>query len=225
MNKKHEGDTRTAFLAEVERLSDAVYSSKLLSIPDHRLEHPWLTGCLGDPFAPVWFVAESPSLTQVKRAEGALTTERQRDTSPGDKLFRKMLVKHGFKQGSESDPNGWKCYITDIIKSAYKVKDWNEESGGLRLAVARVWSPVLRYEIEQGKPQIIVILGKSTTERPLRILEREGLIPGLPPTIPIRHYSYIASRPQGSLGPMHPQRVADWDAEFAAIARRAQELT
>jgi hypothetical protein len=84
---------------------------------DHRRDYPWLIACLGDPFAPVWFVAENPSLTQVARAL-ARTPEDQWNVSPGDKLFRRQLVKHGFKHGGVDEPGGWHCYITDTIKSA-----------------------------------------------------------------------------------------------------------
>ena len=30
---------------------------------DHRPEHSWAIGSLGDPYAGIWFVAENPSLT------------------------------------------------------------------------------------------------------------------------------------------------------------------
>jgi len=36
---------------------------------DHRTQHPWLVGALGDPHAGIWFVAENPSLTQVERVQ------------------------------------------------------------------------------------------------------------------------------------------------------------
>ena len=52
-----------------------------------------------------------------------------------------------------------------------------------------------------------------------------GLIPRLPPTITIYHYSYLGQRPQGKLGPMHPDRLAAWDADFAHIAARGRELS
>src|SRR5438067_2016839 len=125
------------FFADVERLSGAVYQSDS-RIPDRRADHPWVTGCLGDPFAPVWFVAEAPSLTQVQRG-GARSREQQWDVSPGDKLLRQMLAKHGFKEGGAFSPGGWRCYITDVIKSSYFVKDWKDEPLEARLAVAEAW--------------------------------------------------------------------------------------
>lgn len=228
MSKNANQVERDTFFIEVERLSGEVYSSEP-RLPDHRSDHRWLTGYLGDPFAPVWFVAEAPSLTsvqtQVKQAQGALSPEQQWDSSRGDKLFRAMLVKYGFKDG-ESEPGGWKCYITDVVKSSYKVSEWNKRPEQVRLEVAKDWAPVLRYELELGKPKLIVIVGKKT-EKPLKALEQMGLIPKLPPTMTIPHYSYITSRPDRArgLGPGDPVRVAEWDAEFAAIAQQAKQLT
>jgi uracil-DNA glycosylase len=206
------------FFAEVARLSDAVYSADA-RIPDRRADFPGVTGCLGDPFSPVWFFGESPSLTQVDRARSQ-SREEQWHISPGDKLFRRMLAKHGFKEGDPYEPGGWRCYITDVIKSSYFVTDWQGQSVEARLAVAEAWAPVLRYEIDVGQPKVVVALGK-TTRQPLDYLQRRGLIPRLPETVTIYHYTYLGSRPQGKLGPMHPERVDAWDAEFAKIAAMA----
>ena len=65
-------DRQETFFADIARLSDAVYRSDP-RIPDRRREHPSVTGCLGDPFAPVWFIAEAPSLTQVERPSKSST--------------------------------------------------------------------------------------------------------------------------------------------------------
>ena len=68
---------RAGFFAELERLVDAVYHGDA-RIPDLRAEYPWVTGYLGDPFAPVWFVAEAPSLRRVETAGlGQQTPEMQ----------------------------------------------------------------------------------------------------------------------------------------------------
>ena len=34
----------------------------------------------------------------------------------------------------------------------------------------------------------------------------------------IQHYSYVASRPRGKQGPMHPQRIKEYDEEIEMIA-------
>lgn len=144
------------FFTEVARLSDDVFRQHP-DILDHRGDYPWLTGCLGDPFAPVWFVAENPSLTQVQRAIGN-SPELQWSVSDGDKLFRKMLVKHGFKHTPADNEGGWNCYITDVIKSAAFVTEWNLSPKKLQRRVAEAWTPVLTFELEQGKPRVVVAL-------------------------------------------------------------------
>lgn len=214
-----------AFTAELERRVDATYRGEP-RLPDRRQEYPWVSGYLGDPFAPVWFVAEAPSLSRVEAASTSAmlqTPEMQWAVSPGDKLFRRMLARHGFKTGDAFAPGGWRCYITDVIKSSYRVKDWQATADAARLAVAEVWADVLRYELVKGQPKLLVVLGKKT-EVPLTHLVRRGLIPQLPEATTIYHYSYLGSRPQGRLGPMHPDRVAAWDSEFARIAERAKQL-
>ena len=183
-----------------------------------------MTGYLGDPFAPVWFIAESPSLSRLEGAsKNPQTTETQWTISPGDKLFRQMLAKHGFKSGPAFEPGGWRRYTTDVIKSSYRVKDWQKTADDVRLAVAEAWAPVLRFELETAPPKLVVVLGKKTLV-PLDHLVRKRLIPPLAEIVTIYHYSYLGSRPQGKLGPLHPERVAAWDADFARIARRAAQL-
>lgn len=112
---------------------------------------------------------------------------------------------------------------SDVIKSSYRVKDWQASGDDDRLAVAEAWANVLRFELEHGAPRLVVILGEKTA-KPLKHLVRKRLIAELPETVTIYHYSYIGSRPQGRLGPMRPGRVAAWGREFMAIAGRANAL-
>ena len=214
---------RGAFFAQLEGRVDATYEAEP-RLPDRRSEYPWVTGYLGDPFAPVWFVAEAPSLSRIETAARTpQTPEMQWAVSPGDKLFRRMLSKHGFKTGGEFTPGGWRCYITDVIKSSYRVSDWQTESDDARLAVAEAWADALRYELTEGRPKLLVILGDKTRKPLMHLVSRNRIQP-LPEYVTIYHYSYIGSRPQGTLGPMHPTRVAAWDAEFAKIARRRDQF-
>lgn len=208
------------FQRELAARSAAVFAAHPRILLDHRREHPWLTGALGDPFAPVWFVAENPSLTQVERVVDR-TSNGQWAASRGDRLLREMLVRHGFKVGSALSPGGWRCYITDVAKSADRADEWNRLPTASRAAVVRAWAPVLRWELEVGKPTLVVALGKRVNGW-LDRLQRLGLLPRIPARTCIEHYSYVAMRPQGSLGPMHPERVARYDAQFEEIARRAR---
>ena len=96
------------------------------------LNFPWLTGSLGNPFVGIWFMAENPSKRRLervaKRNPSEISTESQWSESTGDKLFRQMLVKHGFKQGKEFSLGGWSCYITNIIKQPDYADDWGAKT-------------------------------------------------------------------------------------------------
>ncbi len=194
---------------------------------DHRKKFPWLTGYLGDPFSGIWFLAENPSLSRVERIaqrpnfRSAL--DLQWSESPGDKLFRAMLVKHGFKRGGPMAPGGWRCYITDIIKETDYVQKWHDKSQGARNRVATEWAPVLTWELANSAPQLIVVMGRQT-ERLLKHLASTLPNIKLRATEYLDHYSYIGSRPQGSLGPMHPTRIRKYDTDFQRIAEVFRQL-
>ena len=174
-------------------------------------------GCLGEPSASVWFVAEIPSLTQMERAIDP-TPEDQWNISPGDALFREQLVAHGFKFGSADSPGGWHCYITDVVKSVDQAKHWNKLPESTRKQIAEAWAPVLRWELELGQPTVVVSVGRNA-DHLLDHLLRRRLIPSLPRRMKVDHYSYIGSRPdaQSGLGPRHPARIAAWSEQFADV--------
>jgi hypothetical protein len=206
------------YRAELSLRLDAIFRSRA-SIYDHRTRFPWVLACLGDPFAPAWFVAENPSLTQVERASGRpQTVEDQWNVSVGDKLFREQLVAHGFKDGTVDTPGGWRCYITDVVKSVDRVSTWSKRPESERQTTAEAWAPVLAWELELGKPKIVVAVGNNA-DRLLDHLLRKRLIPQLPLRLKIDHYSYIGSRPDArtGLGPQHPDRIAAWSQQFFAI--------
>jgi len=193
---------------------------------DHREQYPWLVGALGNPKSGIIFVAENPSLAQVEIVRnpdgGHPTIEAQWWSSRGDKLFREMLVKYGFKAGSIDSAGGWECYITNVIKEADYTKDWREKSQELRNHAAEIWARVLAYEVNNVKPRLVVIMGKQT-ETLIRHLAFIGKI-RLPRVKQITHYAYIGQRAQGHLGPMHPQRVLAYDQEFARIRKILDSL-
>jgi hypothetical protein len=172
----------------------------------------------------VWFVAEYPSLTQVERAPFS-TPEAQWNISIGDRLFREMLAKHGFKTGGEAASGGWRCYITDIVKSTYRATKWNAAARDELFAIAEAWSPVLAWELETGRPAILVVLGNRTKTLLDHLLKRR-LVPHPRTVMSAWSYAYVASRPDSArkLGPMHPVRLAEYDQQFAAIAQRRDEI-
>jgi hypothetical protein len=226
-------DPLSAFHAELKGRIDRVYKSSAGRFPDHRKDHPWVTGYLGDPFAPVWFVAENPSLTQVEKVSSSVATEELQWTiSRGDRLFREMLFRYGFKAGTSSNsPGGWRCYITDVIKSTARVREHNEQPAAARRATADAWAPVLAWELERGRPQIIVSVGEVARSL-LRQLIEKGAIPD-----PIKewdarfmhipHYVYVMSRPDNrrKLPPGDPQRQEEYSRLFAEIAKARDGLS
>lgn len=181
-------------------------------LDDHRERYPWLMGALGDPAAPVWFLAENPSLTQVALAGQVRTPEAQWSQSRGDKLFRDVLVKLGLKSGGASSDGGWSCYITDVVKSAAIAGAWAALPMSRKKQVAEMWAPVLDFELNAGNPAVIVCLGERA-DLLLDHLRRHRLVPGSPPAVRVDHYSYISMRPETSglrRKQMDPGRVADW---------------
>ncbi len=189
---------------------------------DHRKKFPWLTGSLGDPSADVFFVAENPSLSQVERAidptGGPPTKEAQWYASKADKLFREALIAAGFKDGKVASLGGWKCYITNVIKEADYAGRWNQSDQQRHDDAADIWSGVLGWELETVKPKLVVAMGNKV-ERHLTRLDKAGKI-NLPALMKIDHYSYVAFRPRGKLGPMHPDRVRDYLESIRRVSLR-----
>jgi hypothetical protein len=215
----------SSYWIELSHQTDMIYE-KHSSLKDARKKHPWLTGALGDPFAGIWFEAENPSQTQVERVSnpdgGTPTNEAQWWASRGDKLFREILVKYGFKSGSIDSPGGWHCYITNVIKEADYAKKWREKTQLARNGAAEIWASVLDWELETSKPKLVVVMG-GQTQKLLDHLQSTGRI-RLPQVERITHYAYIGQRPQGKLGPMHPERIQAYDQEFTRIRKIFDDL-
>jgi serine/threonine protein kinase len=224
----HGGEQREAsslerYAGELDREIAAVFRRNP-ALRDHRQEFPWLQGWLGDPFAGVWFVGENPSLGMVERQQDrhgrTATPEAQWAASRGDQLLRRMLAKHGFKEGSAATAGGWRCYLTNVVKEADYTSRWRENTKDHLLRAAEIWAPVLCWELEAGRPHLVVAMGKQPLTM-LRHLQRSGLVE-LPRVVGITHYAYIGQRADGNRGPMHGERVAEYEREFAEVARLAR---
>lgn len=218
-NEGHVPARQQRFEAGLAEVCHAVFGTHP-DLRDDRDQFPWLTGALGDPFTPVWFVAENPSLTQVRKLPAVASPDVQWSASPGDRLFREALTRNGFKTGSAFSPGGWRCYITDVIKSASVAKEWRKSTQSVQRQTAEAWAPALTYELEHGEPHVLVVLGEKAKDL-LAHLECQRLVPRLPPRRVIYHYSYLGSRPEsgGLRRPKRdPGRISEWDAEFASVA-------
>lgn len=194
---------------------------------DHRAQHLWLRGWLGDPHCGIYFIAENPSLRQVERARnpdgGPPTPEAQWWASEGDKLFREALLGAGFKNGPVDAIGGWNCYVTNVIKEADRAKLWEGRPTTSKQAAAVAWSSLLQWEIDMGQPRLVVTMGGRTRDR-VRELVRTGRL-RVPVLDHVVHFSYVAMRPGGGLPRMHPDRVAAYMAEFVRLAERLRGLS
>ena len=165
-------------------------------------------------------MAENPSLSRVeliaRQLGDSLTEEAQWSVSPGDRLFRDMLVKYGFKDASWDSPGGWHCYITDVIKETDYAERWRTKSPDALRNAGETWWPVFKWEFENSKPRFVVTMGGKARDVLKHLSNAYGLT--LPHTEHIVHYSYIGSRAEGRLGPMHPIRVQKYDEAFARVA-------
>ena len=81
-------------------------------------KYPWLTGFIGDIHAPVWFLAENPSLSQLDKQamKHDLNENLQWNASKGDCLLREAITDANLKTGDPKKNEGWKCYISNVDK-------------------------------------------------------------------------------------------------------------
>jgi len=186
-------------------------------------DYPWLTGYIGDIYAPIWFVAENPSLNQVLKQskKQVLDNNLQWNASPGDQLLREAITEAGLKTGEVSEDKGWKCYITNVIKEPDIVGERNAKKRDSKfwMIQADIWQPVLQLQIDEGCPEIIVLLGRQA-EDIYRHMVKNGLKG--PKTIKIDHYSYIMLRPEAGTrrGPRHPERIREFKQSMANISTK-----
>ena len=124
---------------------------------DHRRARPSLVGWLGDPQAAVWFV-----------------TARQRADGRVPPLLGRALAGAGFANGGPLRAGGWRCYVTSMVKSVHEAGSGDPPSA----VEARVWAPVLAAQLAEGRPALLVTVGRPTCE----LLEGIAhMLPALPP--------------------------------------------
>ncbi len=98
------------------------------------------------------------------------------------------------------------------------VAKWRTQSERALNEIAEIWSDVLSWELDNSKPKLIVAMGKQAQKLLVHLQSAKGL--RFDHLEQIHHYSYIALRPRGKQGPMHPERIAEYDAQMASIARK-----
>lgn len=188
---------------------------------DDRREFPWLVGHLGDHRADVWFVGWYPSLDKVRAVArkwpGRTDANLQWSAGDGDTLFRQHLADFGFKTGNPMDPDGWNCYMTNLVKRPIDVARWKNADEAARAAEYARWVPVLKWELEKASPRVLVLMGRDVHDA---VLSLTGL-PSLPRTAKILHY---ATFNPGQKNPAPPSRYEDYDREFGNLRDLANTL-
>lgn len=186
-------------------------------------DFPWWVGFVGDIYSNIWFLGENPSKTQLEKEsrKGNCTTNSQWNISPGDELLRKAISEADLKTGDPFTDGGWKCYITNAIKTPEKVKKRNENKKDPNYwkTQALIWLSVLQLQIDLGKPEVIVLLG-GETEKIFKFMCDNGL--KAPEQRKIHHYSYIMSRPEAGTNrvPRDPERIAEFKLSVKEIAEK-----
>ena len=130
-------------------------------------KYPWMYGALGDPDADVMFICENPSLSalraiEARRFRGPPDIDTQWTGNPAnsrDKRFRTVLCDLGLKDGTIWEPGGWHCYITNVIKQAAVVGEWEGISRDEKRQTARDWSGILQMEIDAVRPATVFCVG------------------------------------------------------------------
>ncbi len=178
---------------------------------DWRCKHPWVYGSLGDPNAPVWFIAENPSDRQLRRVRQN-DAELQWAASASDRLFREALYRNGFKGGGPMTPGDWRCYITNIAKAPVVVGEWNGRPAPEKDAQVSWWAPVLEFEMLAGAPRLIVTMGGQAAKY-FKRFRRDRWIPAEPPSTQVCHYAFRQKT---------PLRKAEYHRQFEAVRAAAQ---
>ena len=185
-------------------------------------DYPWWVGYIGNIHSAVWFLGENPSLIQLDRQSKTLDCDinSQWNISLGDKLLRKAITEANLKTGEPFQNDGWKCYITNAIKTPEKVSARNKEKSDSNYwkKQALMWLQVLQLQVNLGQPKIIVTLG-SQAEKIFKFMCDNGL--EAPKHKKIHHYSYIMHRPEARThrGPGHPDRKIEFIASIKAITK------
>ena len=184
-------------------------------------KYSWLTGFIGDIHAPVWFLAENPSLSQIDKQamKYDLNENLQWNASDGDRLLREAITEAGLKAGDPKKNEGWKCYISNVDKGPDIAGKRRRDSIFLKCRAA-MWIPVLQKQFDLGSPKIIVTLG-NPADTILRHMKELGLY--APKSMKIHHYTYIMNRPEAGgkkRGPGHPERIKEYKECIADIAKR-----
>lgn len=129
------------------------------------------------------------------------------------------LDPRGFKTGNIESPGGWKCYITDLVKADSPPSEWDSTSPAVRKRAYETWLPVLEWEFRQGRPRLVVAVGRDVDRRLNDIWPslQEAAQRPLQRTW-IWHYAFFN---RGGDAPANRRKYA---SQFAEVVQKAQQL-
>lgn len=163
-------------------------------------EYSWLYGALGEVPSDVMFICENPSAGGVQRASVDTVDGGEPDieaqwwggrNNPAARRFRVAIHQLGLKVTPPDVKGGWRCYITNVIKEMNVVTDHRKLSTSDYRSMARVWAPILDWELSQVQPKHVFAVGNRALDR-LKWLVSERLIPHIRPKL-VPHYSGYAT--------------------------------
>jgi Uracil DNA glycosylase superfamily len=145
-------------------------------------QFPWFYGALGAVPSEVVFICENPSLAGV-RLGLTQTTPPDIESQWGGgeidnpaKRFRPALVEAGLKDPLAQAKGGWRCYLTNVVKQANIVNEQNARTWREKVAEARTWADVLRWELQKVAPNHIFCVGGNSTKL-VTLLQVERQLP------------------------------------------------
>lgn len=189
MNMQHFDELRLRINARLEKIRAPHRHAQIV-------EYPWLYGALGETPSEVMFVCENPSIAGVKRAHVETVDGRAPDIeaqwwggpkNPAAKRFRVALHRLGLKTTAPAVKGGWRCYITNVIKEINVAGDHGKFSKTDHRNMARVWAPILTWELSQVQPRYVFCVGSRANDL-VDWLVAERLIPRVRPEM-VNHYS------------------------------------
>lgn len=185
--------SRLAHFVELQRRVNARLRELAPQHMEKQLKYGWLYGAWGSVPARAMFVCENPSL---KGCEATCneTSADERDGNiqwNGDyraKRFRKALCGVGLKEPPAESDEGWRCYITNVVKEVDIAGEYSNLSPAQKAKKAEQWADVLAWEWSVVKPARVFAVG-GDTHHVLRCLQSRKLIPNRPEIHKIPHYS------------------------------------
>ena len=184
---------RLAHFVDLQRRVNARLRELAPQHMEKQLKYGWLYGAWGSVPARAMFICENPSLKGCEATQSEASVDK-RDGNiqwSGDfraKRFREALCRVGLKEPPAESDEGWRCYITNVVKEVDVAGDHRKLAQSRKVLKAEQWANVLAWEWSVVKPARVFAVGEAAY-RVLRHLQSGKLIPDRPGIHQILHYS------------------------------------